>query len=62
MSNKTTTKEKEIGKKVDKLKENILRDIEKIHKDTYIEIGKIMKEQDKDRIKKIKRDIKALKS
>ena len=62
MTKKTTIKGEEIGEKVDKLKENILRDIEKIHKDTYIEIGKIMKENEKEKIKKIKRDIKALKS
>lgn len=38
-----TTEERDIVKEVAELRDNLLRDIEKIHKDTYNEVKEIMK-------------------
>lgn len=60
MTNDKTIKKDEIEKKVEELRNNLLRDIEKIHKETYEKVKDIMKENDKEKIEKIKKDLNTL--
>jgi hypothetical protein len=62
MTKNNTISENDIEKEIEKLKVGFLRNVDKIHKDAYDEIGKIVKKHDKKKIEKVKKDIKALKS